>query len=117
MESLTSQSATLVQKMGILDNWFMSRKGAENGSITVRQAGEIILEKALASDIDTSIKIVITQLRLDKDISTSIPLIKEDFEQIFLLPLTKGSFMQMLTEVEMMAGNKDLPLSLKFANY
>ena len=103
--------------MGILDNWFMSRKGAENGSITVRQAGEIILEKALASDIDTSIKIVITQLRLDKDISTSIPLIKEDFEQIFLLPLTKGSFMQMLTEVEMMAGNKDLPLSLKFANY
>ena len=59
MRSLNEKSPTLLQKIGIIDKWFMTRKGAENGAITIRQAGEVILEKLLATDRESAMKIVI----------------------------------------------------------
>ena len=60
MKDLTDKKPTLSQKLGILEQWFKSRKGANYGTITVRQAGELILEKWLTSDIDSAIKIVVS---------------------------------------------------------
>lgn len=117
MQNLTDKAPTLSQKLGILETWFMSRQGAHNNSITVRQAGEVIFEKGLANDIDSAIKIIVSQLRLDKEVSSSQPLKQDEFNRIFMLPLFKGCFLDMLIEVEMLATNKDLPLSLKLANY
>ena len=57
----------------------MSKPGAQNSAITVRQAGEVILEKGLTSDIDSAIKIVFGQLRLDKEVSSSLPLTLDEF--------------------------------------
>lgn len=45
MKNLTDKKPTLSQKLGILEKWFLTRKGARYGIITVRQAGELILEK------------------------------------------------------------------------
>jgi len=60
MRSLNDKSPTLLQKIGIIEKWFLSRKGAStNGAITIRQAGDVILEKFMATDIDSAMKIAI----------------------------------------------------------
>jgi len=46
-----------------------------------------------------------------------LPLTLDDFNRIYLLPIAKASFMEMLADVEAMADHKDVPLSLKFQNY
>lgn len=79
MRSLTDKAPTLSQKSGIIENWFKSKADNHGSAISVRQAGEVILEKNLISDIDSAIKIVVSQLKLDKDVNTSLPLTLDEF--------------------------------------
>ena len=74
------------------------------------------MEKGLASDIDTAIKLVLNQLKKDDDRSV-LSLNIDDFNRIFLLAILKESFLEVLAKVEQQAQGKDIPLSLKIENY
>ena len=65
--------------------------GKASQSARIREVGEIILHKGLASDIDTAIKVVHSQLKLPPDQGDQ-RLELEDFQRIFLKACLKASF-------------------------
>ena len=83
----------------------------------MRELAEIILAKGLTSDIDSAIKIVFTQLKISPEKGDGHQLRIEDFNRIFLLSLLKHSFLEVLSQVEASASNRDIKLSLKIENF
>ena len=49
---------TMSQKLSILESWYVEKMGKANQTAKIREVGELILAKGLASDIDTAIKVV-----------------------------------------------------------
>lgn len=73
MESIKELSETIPniqQKLAIMQTWFVAKtdRGNPHELLTVREAGEIILSKGLANDIDSAIKIVQSQLKLSAEL-------------------------------------------------
>ena len=67
------------QKLAILERWFVEKMGKANQSAKIREIGEIILQKGLASDIDTAIKVVFSQLKIHPDKGDQYFLELDDF--------------------------------------
>ena len=80
------------QMLGLLQLWFES-KSQNKGSVSIRQTGELILEKGIANDIDSAIKIVFSQLKIPEDRGDTIPLSNDDFKRIFIVSILKTSFL------------------------
>lgn len=80
------------QKLSILESWFVEKMGKASQSAKIREVGEIILHKGLASDIDTAIKVVFSQLRIHPDKGDQHFLELDDFYRIFLKACLKASF-------------------------
>lgn len=59
MKDLSDKNPTMVQKLAILETWFVSKAGNLNSVLSIRDVGELIEAKGLANDIDSAIKIVI----------------------------------------------------------
>ena len=53
--------------------------GKANQSAKIREIGELILQKGLASDIDTAIKVVFSQLKIHPDKGDQYFLELDDF--------------------------------------
>ena len=80
------------QKLSILEKWFVEKMGKANQPAKIREIGEIILQKGLASDIDTAIKTVFSQLKIHPDIGDQHYLELDDFYRIFLKACLKACF-------------------------
>ena len=117
MRQLTNKKPNMMQKLSILRVWFEQKVRRNQTSLTIREVGELILTKGLASDIDSAIKIVQTQLDIPAEQGSGISLQLEEFNRIFLIAILKSSFMEKLAEIEEVAEGKDIPLNLKIQNY
>ena len=63
-KDLAEKNPTMTQKLDLLQTWFVSKSEHKNKSIPMREVGELILEKQLANDIDSAMKIIYTHLDL-----------------------------------------------------
>ena len=105
------------QKLDILEGWYVGKIGGAHKVASIREIGELMLAKGLANDIDSAIKIVYFQLKIPQDRGDGHRIQLDDFNRIFIISLLKTSFLEVFAQIEELAGDRDVKLSMKIENF
>ena len=105
------------QKMAILKEWFVSTSGDTGGSVNIRQIGQLLVEKGLAGDVDTSVKQVQKTVKMSDRQSADAQFDLNSFNRIFFIPILADSFKDALLDIENQQNSEHLGLNLKMSNF
>ena len=94
-----AKKVSLAQKMALVKQWFelAKRKVAESGELKIEHVAELLVEKALVSDIDTGIKTIQKALSLKQKVDKFT---FELFQRIFVRAIFKESLIEVIHDIK-----------------
>ena len=114
---MVKKKPSMLQKLALLKGWFVSCSGDSGGSLTIKEIGQLLVEKGLASDVDTAMKQIQKACKMtDRQVSSAV-FDLNSFNRIFFISIVADSFKDAINDIENHQNSEHLGLNLKINNY
>ena len=100
MNKLVTKKPSMLQKMALLKQWFVSKSGDTGGSLGIKEIGALLVDKGLASDVDTATKQIQKACKLNDRQTQDAIFDLNYFNRIFFIAILADSFKDAISDIE-----------------